>query len=339
MPIYARDNSSPPEITIRFAPSPGYLTQGDSPTQTGHFGFRIESLPEPEPPAGYIFIGWFASGTQVHAPVAAIRNTTILAAYAPIPDPYCTNRFAILYDTGLGHLPQGAPPIQALPYGSAITSLPEPTKEGYSFGGWTWNDEAISAPIIVRDDMVLEALWVQGPARQPSQPTTYPIAIPTFNLVTAFNPFPGVFNGDEIGIRFVRSSNNLRNIPENPTRSDAVFVGWQLPNGELLDSQLLVRQDMMLTAIWDTCEYAVAGLYPNAPVETRPNPQTSPFTISLIFYSAVITLGVSVLGIMHLRQKQARAVVRYRSGVVRQIREARMVIKNRGKQGNIREEW
>jgi len=319
-----------PDITVRFAPSPGTLST--PPTHAGPLGFRIASFPEPDPPAGYVFVGWFSNGTQVHAPVAAIRNTTFLAAYAPIPDPYCTDRFVIVYDAGLGQLPQGVRPIQGLAYGYPLTSLPIPEKDGYTFDGWTWNGEPISAPIIVRGDMAIEAVWVRSTANQPASNTTYPfIPIPNFHFAAVFNPFPGVFVGDEIGIRIGRNSQTIRNAPEDPTRSDAIFIGWALPNGQTLDNPLIIRGDTTLTALWDTSEEAVASLTnPSAQVDTRPNPQTSPFTLSLILICAGVGLGLSAIGILYLTKKQAAAKDKYHMGMIRYVREARMVIKNRG---------
>jgi len=319
------DNIAPPDITVRFAPSPGTL---ENDVHTGHFGFRIDSLPEPEPPPGYIFIGWFSNGTQIIPPVAATRNITILAAYAPIPDLDYAARFAIVFDPGPGQLPAGTPPILSADYNSPLISLPIPTNEGYSFNGWSFNDEIVTAPHIVRGDMIMEAEWVLAPENPPIMIPSYPIAIPASHFVVAFNPFPGNFSNDEIGLRFERGSATIRNLPAPPTRNGAVFVGWQLPNGNMLKDFPVLRGDTMLTAVWDTSGEAIISVNPT-PVEVRPNPQTSPIAISLGIFGAVIGLGIGLCGALKMKKRQTSAAGKYQIDIARYVREVRMEIKNK----------
>jgi len=327
--IFASDEPPPPDITIRFAPSPGTFAEGASDIHTGHFGFRIDEFPEPEPPLGYIFVGWFSNGTHVLPSIAAIRNTTLFAAYAPIPDPYDTSSFAIVFDPGPGQLPLGVPPIQSHTYGSPITTFPLPTKEGHCFSGWTWNEEPLTAPHIVRSDMVIEAQWTPTSTQQSELPQAYPIHIPAFQLVVAFNPFPGTFQGNEIGIRLGRITSTIRDMPENPIRSGAVFVGWQLPNGNMLEGPLLIRSDMVLTAIWDTSNEAAAQNPPPS-VDNRHNPQTSHLAVSLVLLTAIITLGITSACIIKVKKNQAASANKHRAYITRYAREVRMVIKNEG---------
>ncbi|MCL2572173.1 MAG: InlB B-repeat-containing protein [Defluviitaleaceae bacterium] len=333
IPIYvsASEPGSPPEVTIRFAPSPGSFLEDDN-TQavhTGQFGFRISSFPEPRPPAGYIFIGWFSNGIQIHPPIAAIRNTTILAAYAPIPDPYATDSFAIVFDPGEGLLPQGVQFIQAHTYGSPLLNLPTPTRENYTFGGWLWNEEIITAPYIIRSDMVIEATWVTARETEHVHTPVYPRHIPAFHSVAAFNPFPGTFSRGETGLRFVRNSTRIQYIPDPPTRSGAAFVGWRLPSGEILEGNILVREDIMLTAVWDTSEGALASVPPSPLAESRPNPQTNPIAISIAIFIAIACLALAAYGILEITKKRTAATVKYRLAMARYLRESRMVFKNR----------
>jgi len=332
--VSANDNdeaTTPPDITVRFAPSPGTFEADESNVHIGHFGFRIEIFPEPIPPEGYIFVGWFVNGNIIHPPVAAVRNITMLAAYAPKPDPNSTSRFAILFDPGPGELPAGVPPILSLEYNSPIVYLPLPTQEGYRFNGWWWNDELVTLPFIVQSDMIFEAEWIQSPASQPIITPSYPIAIPAQHFVAAFNPFPGVFPGGEIGIRFSRINAFIRDIPDNPTRSGSVFVGWQLPNGRMLADSPILRSDIMLTAVWELSDSENEALLPSPPVEIRHNPQTSPLVISLSIFGGVIGLGLGLYGALKMRRKQAAATGKYHSEIIRYVREIRMEIKNRRK--------
>ena len=317
-----------PQITVRFAPSPGTLTDYDRDVLIGALGFRIDSFPEPVPPRGYVFVGWFAGGSELHAPIAMLRNTTIMAAYAPIPDPESTVRFAIVYDPGPGRLPQGVSPMQSFTYGSPLTGLPVPYHAGHSFSGWLWNDEPVVAPFIIRSDMVLEAAWAPASSLPPAQPAMLPI--PEFHFVAAFNPFPGTFNGEETGLRFGRSGSTVRDMPPNPTRQGAIFDGWRMPNGSPVNDPLIIRNDIMLTAIWvSATESGAAPTSSTAVIETRPNPQTSPLVVSLVIFGAVIFLGLAAFVIFRLCTRQAAEVGKYRAAMTRYVREIRILIKNR----------
>ena len=329
--VPAADNGAPlsMQLTVRFAPSPGTLSDYDNDVYSGVLGFRINSFPEPIPPLGYVFVGWFVNGTQVHPPIAAVRSITILAAFAPVADPESTVSFAIVYDPGPGQLPAGVSPIQSFTYGSALISLPIPSKTGYNFTGWIWNEEPAVPPLIIRSDMVLEAAWMPASGQQPAQPL-YPPTIPPFHYVAAFNPFPGTFTGDETGLRFGRSGSMIRGMPENPVRQGAIFDGWRLPNGSPLDGTLVIQRDIMLTAIWNSyTESGAASVTSVTPIERRPNPQTSPIVVSVVIFGAVIFLGLTTFGIFRLRSRQAAATGKYHAAMARYVREIRILIKNR----------
>jgi len=332
-PTFGRDTVvSPPQLTIRFAPSPGSFEDGVSGIRTGVFGFRVDEFPDPIPPAGYMFIGWFSDGIQLQAPIAAVRSTTVLAGYAPVINSTTAPSFAVVYnlEPGEGELPQGMPPIQSFTYGSVLTSLPVPTKEGYYFAGWQFYGDTITAPYIVRSDMVLEAVWSPTPLQQSSRPA----AIPENQFVTAFNPFPGAFSGHETGIRFGRLASTMDDLPTEPIRQGFTFRGWQLPDGDILADSLVIRSDINLIAVWDESTgagMADAALLPSASLDTRPNPRTSPTTISLMIFGAVILLGIAVACIYKLNMRQTAAEGRYRAYITRCVREMTIVIRNRSK--------
>jgi len=326
--VYAQDE--PPYITVRFAPSPGSFENSANHVMSGRFGFRIDAFPEPEAPEGYVFIGWFSNGTHMLPPIANIRNTTLLAAYAPIQDPNNTTGYVIVYDPGAGQLPAGASSVLALTYGSALMSLPTPFLEGYSFSGWEWEEEKITAPFIVRGDMILEAVWVPASGVLQSAIQSTPIEIPENQFVIALNPFPGVFEAGENGLRFARSATAIRPMPEAPTRRGAVFAGWKLPCGRMLESTSIVREDIMLTAIWDT-NPAPEASPPPTHTGPRRNPQTSPLQVSLTIFIAVAMIGAGFTCILKLTGKQSTATSKYNADMKRYVREMRMVIRGRRK--------
>ncbi|MCL2361967.1 MAG: InlB B-repeat-containing protein [Defluviitaleaceae bacterium] len=325
--VVAQDNP-PPDITVRFAPSPGSFEDGRNYIHTGRFGFRIDSFPEPEPPAGYVFVGWFVGGSHVLPPIANTRNTTLIAGYAPEQDPYDTARFAIVYDSGEGQLPENTPSILALTYGSPLISLPIPVKEGYSFSGWIWDEEPVTAPFIVRGDMILEAVWVPTQGDNRTANLSGPMQIPALHFAIAFNPFPGAFGRGETGLRFGRGATTVRQMPDAPTRRGAVFTGWQMPCGQMLEPTSLIREDTMLVAIWDTNPESTP---PPATTEPRRNPQTSPIRISVALLFAITMIASGLYTILKLTGKQNAAAGKYKADMRRYVREVRMEIKNKNK--------
>jgi len=323
----AHDSAIQPVITIRFAPSPGHFADADDYAKTGSVGFRLDSLPEPIAPRGYVFVGWFFNGSELTAPLAALRNVTLLAAYAPDVDPYEAESFIIVFDPGTGLMPGGVPLIKSYTYGSAITNLPVPTLDGHSFEGWIWEDEAIAAPYIVRGDMILEALWAVSADLPVAVTPTYPQPIPEDHFVVAFSSFPGSFPVGETGLRFGQGVTVIRDMPPDPVRNNHVFVGWRLPDGGILSNPRLFRYDTLLTAIWDVPEEAQAG---NQTTESRRNPQTSPLAASLIIVGAILCLCVSVLLVMYIRKRRMTYQQGYRANLTRYVREARVMIKGKG---------
>jgi len=314
--VVAHNDIAAPNITVRFSPSPGNLPD-DLSVYTGNFGMRIDNFPEPEPPRGYFFIGWFAGGVHITPPIAVTRSTTILAGFAPFHDPEDSAGYVIVCDPGIGELPSYAPPIRFFTYGSAITSLPVPIHEEYIFAGWMWDDELLSLPHIVQSDMVLEATWVAdtGATRPPVT------VVPPGQNIVAFNPFPGFFADNETGLMFGRSS--IFNIPDAPTRNGLVFEGWRLPDGSKLEGRLSLDGDIMLTAIWTPDTNGTAS----TTVDTRPNPPTSPLTISLALFGAIILLVSAAFGIFSLSHRQNIKAGKQQADKMRLIREARILMK------------
>ena len=315
---------SPPPITIRFSASPGNLSEEEG-IFTGPFGFRIDELPTPIPPRGYHFIGWFTEGVQLEAPVAAVRNTTIMAVFVPFPNPETDRYSVIVYNPYPGDMPVGEATIEAITYGHPVLSLPTPVKEGYIFDGWRWNDQPIIAPHIVQEDMELEAAWVSALAELTPVVSAVPRFIPANNLVAAFNPFPGAFAGDEDGIRFGPSGGIIRDMPV-PIRNGYEFYGWRLPGAAIaMEGNLTIRQDVMLTAMWQEADYDDNGA---AVVNNRDNPQSSPLSINFTSLGAVTGLGFAAICAYILAKKQAKAANKYQANIARHVREARIVIKN-----------
>lgn len=114
--------------------------------------------------------------------------------------------------------------------------LPTPTKNGYIFIGWLYNDEIItSIDANFNQDITLTATW----EKEVIKPTTYQI---TYELDG------GLFTTDYI---YEYTENiGLDTLP-TPEKSGYTFKGW-LYNNELITSiDANFNQDITLTAIWE----------------------------------------------------------------------------------------
>ena len=318
-------NMQLPRITVRFTPGIGAFEYGENGIFAGLFGFRINTLPVPTPPPGYTFIGWFVDGQQIFGPVAATRTITILAAYAPIPHPDDMIGFAIVYDPYPGQLPDTVVPIQSFTYGSVITSMPIPTRDGYSFGGWLWNDERVSAPHIVYSDMIMEAIWEEDCGTTTPMHPLLP-SIPEYHFVAAFNPFPGAFPRCETGLRFARFGAGVSEMPPTPSLEGFSFGGWQLPNGNVVEDTLTLRNDTPLIAVWNALPGNLNGDLANASQPQEPpreNPQTSYIAISITIFSAIALLAGAALSVIVAARNHAAGTIKYRATIARYVRESR----------------
>jgi len=330
-PAYAINDAiaSAPQVTIRFAPSPGSFPEGVSGIRTGIFGFRIDELPEPIPPAGYEFVGWFSDGVQLEAPLVAVRSTTVLAGFSPIMSDPALPSFAVVFNPGEGRLPVGARPIESFTYGTALTSLPIPVREGHYFAGWRLEGDRITAPYIVRRDMALDAVWYDIPLQQ----SPSPIQVPHNHLVAVFIPSPGVFEcPEETGMHFGRFASTIT-APPDPIRQGYIFKGWRLPTGETHEPPLTIRDNITLTAIWEQNPTA-SGTTPIPPtgsgsIGTTQNPPTNPINISLTLFIAITTLTLTAIAIHTTIKTQTRAKHSYKSYITRSIREVKLIINNR----------
>jgi len=322
--------ASSPQITIRFAPSPGSFPEGVSGIRTGIFGFRIDELPEPIPPDGYVFVGWFSDGVQLEAPVVAVRSTTILAGFSPINSDPALPSFAVIFNPGEGQLPMGTRPIESFTYGTALTNLPIPVREGYYFAGWQLEGQRITAPYVIRRDMALDAVWHNTPPQQHQSP----IQVPHNHFVAVFNPSPGVFEcEEETGMHFGRFAATV-STPESPIRQGYIFKGWRLPTGETLEPPLTIRDNITLTAIWEqnpTTQSSTPGANPSPPTGSVQNPPTSPINVSLTLFVAIAMLTLAAISVYTIIKNQVKAQHNYQSDITRSIREMKLIINNRKK--------
>lgn len=164
---------------------------------------------------GYTFNGWSPDISTT----AITQNTTFTAQWQ-------RNSYTVNFDTDGGSRIEA----QTVFYGDYAVVPANPTKEGYTFKGWS---PRIETTVIIGHNVVFTALW---------EINTYTV---TFDLNG------GNYDGD---IALVQSVEYLgfAQLPENPTKEGYTFKGW---DNELESNQ--IRGDTTFVAQWEIIKYVV----------------------------------------------------------------------------------
>ena len=163
---------------------------------------------------GYTFKGWFVGENEYDFSAPITGNTTIVAKWT-------INQYTITFNTN------GGSTIAAitLDYGTDVTAPADPTKTGYTFGGW---DKEIPETMPA-EDMTITASWTIN---------KYTI---TFNTV----------GGNEIAAITLDFGATVT-APADPTKTGYTFGGWDKEIPETMPAE-----DMTITASWTINKYTI----------------------------------------------------------------------------------
>ena len=227
---------TPNEYTITVDPANGEETYEITVTYEDTLG---DVLPKDPTRTGYTFTGWVdQDGTPVDPEMPYTEGVV-----TEITATWTANDYTITLDANAGKVD---PETVTVTYGAAIGKLPVPTREGYTFAGWTDKDgNAVTAETVyaVAGNSTLTASWtanknaVTVDKADGSDPTV--IEIPT---------------GDTIGDY----------LPKDPTRDGYTFAGWVDQDGKAVDptKPYAAGSITKLTATWKANTYTVT-LDPN----------------------------------------------------------------------------
>ncbi len=126
----------------------------------------------------------------------------------------------------------------------AITELPTPTRDGYTFKGWATSDGTIvngDSTVTIADNHTLTAQWQAK------------------NYQVTFDANGGSCNISYILVKYGSRYDYLESLP-TPTRTGYTFDGWQLSDGTIVTnySTVTTAQDHTLTAKWTAINYTVS---------------------------------------------------------------------------------
>lgn len=142
-----------------------------------------------------------------NTPIAG--DMTLTASWKKHEEPKPVTHTVSFYTDGGNTVAQ-----QTVNDGETVTVPDTPTKNGYTFSGWTLNGEPYDFNLPVTADITLKATWVENQKPQPKRHTV------TFDTT----------GGSEIGQQTVDEGEKAIQ-PANPTREGYDFQGWLL-NGQ-----------------------------------------------------------------------------------------------------------
>jgi len=212
-------------LTVTFDPGIGTFPSGTQTQQsvpTTNSPLVPTSVPSPQPPTNYGFIGWVAMGgsgailTSAQVLTTPIgNNTTYVAQYAP--------PISLIFNWQDNAIPttQTVTPVQVTgTYASALLQATTPTRLGYVFRGWfTTPNGSVSGVQILPTSIVaigtpnpttLYAWWIQDP--------TVAIIFDGNNGTPTEQVVSGRVIGDSYAATFAAVT--------TPTRLGYSFVGW-----------------------------------------------------------------------------------------------------------------
>lgn len=168
------------------------------------FGSSFE-LPTPTR-YGYAFLGWYDGETRVESGVWNLDNSITLTARWEIG----TN--VITLDANGGSLSDDR---IAVTFDEDFT-LPTPTREGYTFGGWFCGEKQyVDGTWSEVDDITLVAMWIGN---------EYNVTLNDAKLKDVVVTLDYNYNSSTSTITLVNGE--TLTYPTAPTRSDYVFTGW-----------------------------------------------------------------------------------------------------------------
>lgn len=247
-----------------------FNTDGGTPidTQVVNKGQQVTKPVDPIKD-GYTFIEWTYEGETYDFTHEVTSDLTLTAKWIKLEDDVET--FIVKFESNGGTTISN----QIVAKGNKIEKPVNPTKDGYTFVGWTLKDEIYNFDNIVEENIELKAKWekvkdttttnTSNKKTTTTTTTTKPATTTTTTTTTKPTPTPEekytvTFNsngGSSVSSQtVVKGSKAIQ--PSNPTRTGYNFVGWML-NGNTYNFASAVTSDITLIAKWTQKNYTITA--------------------------------------------------------------------------------
>lgn len=213
----------PAEYTVTFDTQDGTSVPAQTVTENG-------TVTRPADPTrdGYTFKGWTLNGQPYDFGTPVTGNLTLTAVWEENKTPQPVTH-KVTFDTNGG----SAVDSQTVDDGATAVKPADPTRDGYTFNGWTLNGKPYDFSRPVTGDITLEAQWEKN---ETPAPVTHTVKFRTNGGSSI--PMQTVEDGKTVGR------------PADPTRPGHTFKGWLL-NGRPYDFGTPVTGDIILDAAWE----------------------------------------------------------------------------------------
>ncbi len=238
--LYAHWSEIPPEtFTVVFDANGGSVSPGSG--VTGADG-KLSSLPTPVR-EGYNFNGWFTAaegGTAVDLNRVYTGDTTLYAHWTETPP----ETFTVTFDANGGSVSPGS---GVTGEDGTLSSLPTPTRSGYTFDGWftaATGGTRVDVNDVYSSDTTIYAHWSQIP------PKTFTV---TFDANGgSVSPGSGV-TGEDGTLSSLPTLADWKQQASTYSELTHTFVGWytQKIGGTKVTADTVFTEDTTIYAGWD----------------------------------------------------------------------------------------
>ena len=238
--LYAHWSEIPPEtFTVVFDANGGSVSPGSG--VTGADG-KLSSLPTPVR-EGYDFNGWFTAaegGTAVDLNRVYTGDTTLYAHWIETPP----ETFTVTFDANGGSVSPGS---GVTGEDGTLSSLPTPTRSGYTFDGWftaATGGTRVDVNDVYSSDTTIYAHWSQIP------PKTFTV---TFDANGgSVSPGSGV-TGEDGTLSSLPTLADWKQQASTYSELTHTFVGWytQKIGGTKVTADTVFTEDTTIYAGWD----------------------------------------------------------------------------------------
>jgi len=248
-------NKKPITYDISFETNGGSLVE----SQVVNEGEQVKKPVDPTKD-GYMFVEWTYQGRTYDFSLEVTSDLTLTARWVELEEDVET--FIVKFETDGGTTISN----QVVEKGDKVAKPIDPVKDGYTFKGWTLNDEIYDFETVVEEDIELKAKWEKvketnnnttnngssnnnsgsnnNNTTKPTTPTT-----PTTPTVKKYTVTFNSNGGSAVSSQTVTEGGKASK-PSNPSRSGFTFVGWTL-NGNVYDFNSAVNGNITLVAKWN----------------------------------------------------------------------------------------
>ncbi len=227
--IYAKWKLNAGSYIITFKANGGKVNHEEMTTLSNG---KLTALLDATDKTGYEFLGWYTEPeftNKVTIDTIYTQNTTLYASWK------YTAGYEVTFNANGGNV---TPTVMNTDADGKLTSLPTPTKDGYTFEGWykASDDTSVTLETVFTENTKVYANWTED-------------GTATTAFVITFNPNGGTVTPTTMKTVMVGKVGKLKELP-TPTRDKYAFEGWFTEKGVRILKNTTYTADTEVIAKW-----------------------------------------------------------------------------------------